>query len=349
MSPKTNNQSRKKNNMKKYIITLLAIAVSGFGLSTNAAEWQDVAYTRDGKITTADAGASSDGYIKLQDKAKGTYYVEISYDDGNNWNRVISIEHDSDNCDFYPVLFPISKGQIWRVDHTGADRALVITSAKFYPVIGTNEERVAALEALVSELSGNITTIQGDITTIKSGLQTTNANVGELQNQMAEVIQTLQIYSSDLVTIKTQITTINTQISGMDLESLQNQIETLTQTIDTLQTGAASQIAAVYVDLASLQTQIDALKNRKSSAQNDDLAKAGVGLGAAGLGSIFGYIIADDDGNAPQNRTKEAPKSTVNTTNPANSRPVTSNTVNTPKPINSYSRPADLTYPLEAK
>ena len=347
--------------MKKIMKKLLAVTLVGVGLLTHANaqqikyyEFKDFAngadtksqnftLVNDGTVImqswTSRGGSSSYGkkaQIDLTNFGSGsgwTYDLEINSNSLTAGAHTVYVRAYINDTISMVLLMPNEPANESGSSGSGGDGSdLTALENRLNQAIATGDLNTAttinnALNTYKLEVSNNITNLQTQIDNYLTRIEALETS----QTSQDEEIAALKSKVIDLQSQLTDLTNYYTE--------LKNRVDNITD-----------RVIALEKSYQEISNRMAALENKKSG-NNDDLAWVGIGLGGASLSSLFGYIVADDDNAAPeQNRTKEAPKSTVNSTkpgaaNPAINRPVTSNTVNTPKPINSYSRPADLTYP----
>lgn len=134
----------------------------------------------------------------------------------------------------------------------------VALASEVASITSANQLADNQFQALIDALTARVTTLESSMTTALGDISTLQDQTSTLQNQTS----TLQ---GQISTLQTQMTTANDSITGntTEIENLKSQI-------------------------SSLQSRPDSSKQ-----QNDDLSKIGVGLGAAGLGSLFGYLAFD--------------------------------------------------------
>ncbi|MDR1146892.1 MAG: hypothetical protein LBK71_12275 [Verrucomicrobiales bacterium] len=210
--------------------------------------------------------------------------------------------------------------------------------------------------ATINALAARVGIVENEVAAINTVLNGTAAELAETRDLLTQYYAELNMLRSLLSGVTTRVDGHDDALASHDdtLAGLGTQIVTIEKNITDVQTDVLLRITALSVRMDGLDGRVNSLEQRVTTLagkkQNDNLAWSGVGLGSAGLLSLFGYGLADDE--APgRTATKESPKSGrgPNTTYPTNTRPVTSNTVNTSIPINAYSRPANLTYPSNRK
>lgn len=135
-----------------------------------------------------------------------------------------------------------------------------------------------------------------------------NEDSAALSTEVANIIAAYQLADSQLQALidalTTRVTTLESSMSTAqgDISTLQGQVSTLQTQMTTANAGIASNTS----DIADLKSQIGSLQSKLDSMkQNDDLAQSGVGLGAAGLGSLLGYGIMDSTSSSSTSHIRQ--------------------------------------------
>jgi hypothetical protein len=281
--------------MNKLIGKIMVAALLGAGLmaGAKAAQWQPVNFTSgtiDGIKTFYDAAdaAKEDGLLLYNSLTSNLdYMVQVSDDHGANYQSIARIHHDDVDNDYYPVLFPIAKGQLWRIQNN----RLVILSMYFFPLGGNDDltARLAALEQAVAavnlelgklgeRLDNLANSTAAELAAIKSRLDAHDSSLAQLAQWLAE--------------LQEQVRAIQEQQAG-DMTEFQHKIEVLMQTINELHEELNLKIVMLTKRLDWLDGWMSQVE--KKASLNGWWSKAGVGLGAAGVGIAVGHLVSDDD------------------------------------------------------
>ncbi len=145
-----------------------------------------------------------------------------------------------------------------------------------------------------------------------AGLQ---SQIDSQQAQLTALQQSDSQQSAAIAALQTSLANLQSQY-----DQLANQlIASLAQLSDRIDQHDKT-LATLAAEIAELQKKLASGTTAQPEKSSDDLAKAGAGLGAAGLASLFGYIMADSDAAPSQNRIGKSPESRSKTTTALPSR-----------------------------
>jgi hypothetical protein len=302
------NNQHKEKQMNKWIKQAVALALVGLALTAGAlaGDWQAVNFTSGtiGGVRTyydADGAAKEDGILLFSSLTSNLdYEVQLSDDNGSNYWAVVRIHHDDVDNDYYPVVFPIAKGQLWRIQNS----RLSILSMHFF-AFGADDGSAARLSALEQAVA----LLNQEIGRLATGLDNLSAlTAGEI----AAIKSRLDAYDTTLAHVLRELAGLREKLAGLqdqaaaDVAQLHERIDELALEIGGLRDGLNGKIAELAGYLKGMDSRLRSVEQK--SGEHDDLVKAALGVGAAGAVSGWAYMLTDDDERCKQPEDCEPPQ-----------------------------------------